>query len=176
MALSSIDVLRWNNQLKQQLLLRCNSFIQFIYPSHSCLATIYLGCLEVVINYFAIVFLLLRRLHRNRLENNTEHWNALLLSLRELIEWVIRKDTELTGLGPIRGDLLTLIKQQVWDHLALAFFSFMIFIEFNVWFAFYADVDSFLIGLVWFGFACRMTSERSGGNLMTNGHWSSRAF
>jgi len=49
---------------------------------------------------------------RNRLENNTEHWNALLLSLRELIEWVIRKDTELTGLGPIRGDLLTLIKQQ----------------------------------------------------------------
>lgn len=50
---------------------------------------------------------------RNRLENNTEHWNALLLSLRELIEWVIRKDTELTSLGPIRGDLSTLIKQQV---------------------------------------------------------------
>lgn len=50
---------------------------------------------------------------RNRLENNTEHWNALLLSLRELIEWVIRKDTELTGLGPIRGDLSTLVKQQV---------------------------------------------------------------
>ncbi|EFX89387.1 hypothetical protein DAPPUDRAFT_190748 [Daphnia pulex] len=49
---------------------------------------------------------------RNRLENNTEHWNALLLSLRELIEWVIRKDTELTGLGPIRGDLSTLVKQQ----------------------------------------------------------------
>ena len=51
--------------------------------------------------------------NRNRLENNTEHWNALLLSLRELIEWVIRKDTELTGLGPIRGDLSTLVKQQV---------------------------------------------------------------
>lgn len=51
--------------------------------------------------------------NRNRLENNTEHWNALLLSLRELIEWVIRKDTELTGLGPIRADLSTLIKQQV---------------------------------------------------------------
>ena len=50
---------------------------------------------------------------RNRLENNTDHWSALLLSLRELIEWVIRKDTELTGLGPIRGDLPALVKQQV---------------------------------------------------------------
>ena len=43
------------------------------------------------------------------MENNTEHWSALLLSLRELIEWVIRKDTELTGLGPIRADLSTLL-------------------------------------------------------------------
>ncbi|EZA55379.1 Dystrophin, isoform D [Ooceraea biroi] len=50
---------------------------------------------------------------RNRLESNTEHWNALLLSLRELIEWVIRKDTELTGLGPVCGDVATLQKQQV---------------------------------------------------------------
>ncbi|KAJ8679610.1 hypothetical protein QAD02_015397 [Eretmocerus hayati] len=49
---------------------------------------------------------------RNRLESNTEHWNALLLSLRELIEWVIRKDTELTGLGPICGDIASLQKQQ----------------------------------------------------------------
>ncbi|EEB13705.1 dystrophin, putative [Pediculus humanus corporis] len=54
---------------------------------------------------------------RNRLESNTEHWNALLLSLRELIEWVIRKDTELTGLGPIGGDLASLHKQQD-DHRA----------------------------------------------------------
>lgn len=45
---------------------------------------------------------------RNRLESNTEHWNALLLSLRELIEWVIRKDTELTGLGPVCGDVAAL--------------------------------------------------------------------
>lgn len=54
---------------------------------------------------------------RNRLESNAEHWNALLLSLRELIEWVIRKDTELTGLGPIGGDLASLHKQQD-DHRA----------------------------------------------------------
>ena len=51
--------------------------------------------------------------YRNRLESNAEHWNALLLSLRELIEWVIRKDTELTGLGPICGDAAALQKQQV---------------------------------------------------------------
>jgi len=52
-------------------------------------------------------------MYRNRLESNAEHWNALLLSLRELIEWVIRKDTELTGLGPIGGDVACLQKQQV---------------------------------------------------------------
>ncbi|KAK1120587.1 hypothetical protein K0M31_012193 [Melipona bicolor] len=52
---------------------------------------------------------------RNRLESNTEHWNALLLSLRELIEWVIRKDTELTGLGPVCGDVAALQKQED-DH------------------------------------------------------------
>ncbi|XP_043280609.1 dystrophin, isoforms A/C/F/G/H isoform X2 [Venturia canescens] len=52
---------------------------------------------------------------RNRLESNAEHWNALLLSLRELIEWVIRKDTELTGLGPVCGDIAALQKQQD-DH------------------------------------------------------------
>ncbi|XP_051175836.1 dystrophin, isoforms A/C/F/G/H isoform X1 [Leptopilina boulardi] len=52
---------------------------------------------------------------RNRLESNTEHWNALLLSLRELIEWVIRKDTELTGLGPVCGEMAALQKQQD-DH------------------------------------------------------------
>lgn len=103
------------------------------------------------INTCVFVLSFPRRLRRNRLENNTEHWNALLLSLRELIEWVIRKDTELTGLGPIRGDLLTLIKQQVRDHLTLA---------------------SHLYGgyFTIFLFACRMISERSGGNWMTNGH------
>lgn len=54
---------------------------------------------------------------RNRLESNSEHWNALLLSLRELTEWVIRKDTELTTLGmtPLRGDAAGLQKQLVSD-------------------------------------------------------------
>ncbi|KAK8373968.1 hypothetical protein O3P69_007893, partial [Scylla paramamosain] len=47
---------------------------------------------------------------RNRLEGNNENWSTLLLSLRELIEWVIRKDTELTALGPVVGDLGALSK------------------------------------------------------------------
>lgn len=53
--------------------------------------------------------------NRNRLESNSEHWNALLLSLRELTEWVIRKDTELSQLrsGPLRGDAASLQKQLV---------------------------------------------------------------
>ncbi|KAF4520363.1 hypothetical protein B566_EDAN009886 [Ephemera danica] len=46
------------------------------------------------------------------MESNAEHWGALLLSLRELIEWVIRKDTELSGLGPLSGDVPGLQKQQ----------------------------------------------------------------
>ncbi|KAJ2954935.1 hypothetical protein O0L34_g3265 [Tuta absoluta] len=54
---------------------------------------------------------------RNRLESNTEHWSALLLSLRELTEWVIRKDTELTALAPPKGDLTILLTQQD-DHRA----------------------------------------------------------
>ncbi|XP_045538015.1 dystrophin [Papilio machaon] len=54
---------------------------------------------------------------RNRLESNAEHWSALLLSLRELTEWVIRKETELTALAPPRGDLAALLKQQD-DHRA----------------------------------------------------------
>lgn len=69
----------------------------------------------VIVFLFPDMVLIARYLfvHRNRLESNTEHWNALLLSLRELIEWVIRKDTELTGLGPVCGDAATLQKQQV---------------------------------------------------------------
>ncbi|KAG6451369.1 hypothetical protein O3G_MSEX007077, partial [Manduca sexta] len=54
---------------------------------------------------------------RNRLESNAEHWSALLLSLRELTEWVIRKETELNALAPPRGDLTALLKQQD-DHRA----------------------------------------------------------
>jgi hypothetical protein len=73
--------------------------------------------------YYKLMFFICFFPCRNRLENNTEHWNALLLSLRELIEWVIRKDTELTGLGPIRGDLSTLVKQQVNRNFFFSFFS-----------------------------------------------------
>ncbi|KAK5646443.1 hypothetical protein RI129_004907 [Pyrocoelia pectoralis] len=40
---------------------------------------------------------------RNRLEHNADYWNSLLLSLRELTEWVIRKDTEL-GLASCQDD------------------------------------------------------------------------
>ncbi|CAD0204998.1 unnamed protein product [Chrysodeixis includens] len=54
---------------------------------------------------------------RNRLESNAEHWSALLLSLRELTEWVIRKETELNALAPPRGDLPALLQQQD-DHRA----------------------------------------------------------
>lgn len=52
---------------------------------------------------------------RNRLESNNDHWNAILLSLRELIEWVIRKNTELTNLGhsPLQGDAGSLQKHLV---------------------------------------------------------------
>ncbi|XP_058463765.1 dystrophin, isoforms A/C/F/G/H isoform X3 [Malaya genurostris] len=56
---------------------------------------------------------------RNRLESNSEHWNALLLSLRELTEWVIRKDTELTSLDlcPMKGNATNLQKRMD-DHRA----------------------------------------------------------
>ena len=50
---------------------------------------------------------------RNRLESNTAHWNSLLLSLQELIEWVIRKNAELESLGPMGGDTISLQKQLV---------------------------------------------------------------
>uniref|UniRef100_A0A8D8LKE0 Protein detached n=2 Tax=Cacopsylla melanoneura TaxID=428564 RepID=A0A8D8LKE0_9HEMI len=54
---------------------------------------------------------------RNRLESNSEHWNALLLNLRELSDWVFRKDTELSRLGPVGGDINVLQKQED-DHRA----------------------------------------------------------
>lgn len=47
------------------------------------------------------------------MESNTDHWHALLMSLRELIDWVVRKDTELTALGPLAGDVISLQKQIV---------------------------------------------------------------
>uniref|UniRef100_A0A182N8V0 Protein detached n=1 Tax=Anopheles dirus TaxID=7168 RepID=A0A182N8V0_9DIPT len=56
---------------------------------------------------------------RNRLESNSDHWNALLLSSRELTEWVIRKNTELTsiGFGSINGDSNSL-QMQLDEHKA----------------------------------------------------------
>ncbi|XP_017782927.1 PREDICTED: dystrophin [Nicrophorus vespilloides] len=54
---------------------------------------------------------------RNRLEHNAEYWNALLLSLRELTEWVIRKDTEL-GLAS-RQDDHRAFRQQLEDKRPL---------------------------------------------------------
>lgn len=57
---------------------------------------------------------------RNRLENNAEYWNALLLSLRELIEWVIRKDTELSSLTLVRENPPSIQKQQVIIYLLLS--------------------------------------------------------
>ena len=50
---------------------------------------------------------------RNRLENNSDHWNALLLSLRELAEWAISKEAELEAMGPIGGDEMSIRRQQV---------------------------------------------------------------
>ncbi|XP_067142933.1 dystrophin isoform X3 [Centruroides vittatus] len=49
---------------------------------------------------------------RNRLESNADQWNQLLLSLRELTEWVIKKEIELSAQPTIGGDVSTIIKQQ----------------------------------------------------------------
>ena len=49
---------------------------------------------------------------RNRLENNSDHWNALLISLRELAEWAIAKEAELEAMGPIGGDEMSIRRQQ----------------------------------------------------------------
>ena len=57
-----------------------------------------------------VSYLKIVNFYRNKLEGTSENWNTLLLSLRELIEWVIRKDTELTGIGPMIGDVSELAK------------------------------------------------------------------
>ncbi|KAK9870702.1 hypothetical protein WA026_008274 [Henosepilachna vigintioctopunctata] len=54
---------------------------------------------------------------KNRLEHNADYWGALLLSLRELTEWVIRKDTEL-GLAA-RQDDHRAFRQQLEDKRPL---------------------------------------------------------
>ena len=50
---------------------------------------------------------------RSRLENNTEDWSALLLSLTDLNDWLGKKEAELIGLSPIGGDESSLRRQQV---------------------------------------------------------------
>ena len=47
------------------------------------------------------------------MENNSEHWHALYLSLRELADWAAKKELELENMGPIGGDDVTIKKQQV---------------------------------------------------------------
>lgn len=77
-----------------------------------------------IANIISFLFLNNAFHYRNRLESNSEHWNALLLSLRELTEWVIRKDTELStlGLGPVRGDAASLQKQLVSNFILSLYF------------------------------------------------------
>ncbi len=52
-------------------------------------------------------------LFRNRLENNSDHWNALFLCLRELAEWTVKKESELESMGPLGGDEASIRQQQV---------------------------------------------------------------
>eukprot|EP00095_Tigriopus_kingsejongensis_P011403 snap_masked-scaffold68_size422247-processed-gene-3.15 protein:Tk11403 transcript:snap_masked-scaffold68_size422247-processed-gene-3.15-mRNA-1 annotation:"isoforms a c f g h-like" len=49
---------------------------------------------------------------RNRLENNSEHWNTLYMSLHELAEWAGKKETDIESIGPIGGDETTIRGQQ----------------------------------------------------------------
>ena len=50
---------------------------------------------------------------RSRLENTGEDWSSLLVSLRDLNEWVSSQETELLAMGPVGGDEILIRKQQV---------------------------------------------------------------
>ncbi|XP_077976931.1 dystrophin-like isoform X2 [Glandiceps talaboti] len=52
---------------------------------------------------------------RTRLECNAEDWTGLILTIQELLDWLARKDEELTQQQPVGGDLNT-IQQQIDDH------------------------------------------------------------
>ena len=52
-------------------------------------------------------------LFRSRLENTGEDWSSLLVSLRELSDWVAKQEADLLGLGPVGGDENVIRKQQV---------------------------------------------------------------
>ena len=49
---------------------------------------------------------------RNRPELSAEQCEQLLLSLRELTEWIIKKETELSSQPSIGGDVAVILKQQ----------------------------------------------------------------
>ncbi|XP_040580779.1 dystrophin isoform X3 [Lepeophtheirus salmonis] len=49
---------------------------------------------------------------RNRLEGNSDNWNSLFLSLRDLVEWASKKESELSTMGPISGDEASIRSQQ----------------------------------------------------------------
>ena len=49
---------------------------------------------------------------RNRPEFSAEQCDQLLLSLRELTEWIIKKETELLSQPAIGGDVAVILKQQ----------------------------------------------------------------
>jgi hypothetical protein len=47
-----------------------------------------------------------------------EKWQALLASLRESIDWVLRKDSELSSIAHVLADIPSLHRQQVRRHFA----------------------------------------------------------
>ena len=47
------------------------------------------------------------------MENTGEDWSSLLVSLRDLNEWVSGQETELHAMGPVGGDEILIRKQQV---------------------------------------------------------------
>merc|ERR1719471_85749 len=49
---------------------------------------------------------------RSRLENTGEDWSSLLVSLRDLNDWVSGQETELLGMSPVGGDEAVIRKQQ----------------------------------------------------------------
>ena len=49
---------------------------------------------------------------RNRPEISADQCNQLLLSFRELTEWIIKKETELTSQPAIGGDVAVILRQQ----------------------------------------------------------------
>lgn len=90
---------RWNHLKAKSVALRLNLFYMLTF---------------IVCFYNFIDNLNSWLLFRNRLENNSDHWNALFLSLRELAEWTVKKESELESMGPLGGDEASIRQQQVY--------------------------------------------------------------